>query len=347
MARHAYPEFHKALLDQSLYPAAPRKIKFEETALSYLYRTGAHVYKIRKPSSVYASTAIKERYAQLALTLGRHWAPAVVEAVVPIVRTNTGFALGGPGEVVDYALRMVQLPDNYWLRRLLDAGKVTPTLMGRLARFLAERHGEAVQPERAAEGARPDELGERLVELAYQSRKYEEVTVSQPALDMIVRPMERYLEETRRTISRRPKRGRIVDGHGDFRPQHIHVRGTDICAVAPLEAQPRIRIADAAHDVATLVNCLALGEHSELAEVFVKRYATAAKDRDLGRVLPIHRVLHALRTGLACSERLGDLAPEHPDHGCRLAEARGWYNLALRVARELPRNAAPAAGSDD
>ncbi|NIR96643.1 MAG: hypothetical protein GWO39_00765, partial [Gammaproteobacteria bacterium] len=84
-------------MGQSAYPVAPRRIKFDESRHSYFYRTGAHVYKIRKTSHIYSSPAIKERYAQEALRLGQHWAGDVVEAVLPIVRTAEGHALGAPG----------------------------------------------------------------------------------------------------------------------------------------------------------------------------------------------------------------------------------------------------------
>ena len=59
MTKKLYPEFHKALLDQTLYPSATRRIKFEETHHSYLYKTGDHVYKIPKPGPLFSSLAVK------------------------------------------------------------------------------------------------------------------------------------------------------------------------------------------------------------------------------------------------------------------------------------------------
>jgi hypothetical protein len=170
MSKHAYPEFHKALLEQATYPAAPRRIKFEETRRSYLYRTGEHLYKLRKASPLYSSPAIRERYAQVALSLGQRWARDVVQAVVPILRTPGGYALTGEGEAVDYALRMVQLPDSHWLHRMLEHGKVTPTHVGRLARFLAEQHAAAALGEKAAEMGHPHRLQALFDELIYQSK---------------------------------------------------------------------------------------------------------------------------------------------------------------------------------
>lgn len=335
MTKHAYPDFHKALLDPATYPEAPHKIRFEETRRSWLYRTGAHVYKIRKTSTLYSSPAIKERYAQLALTLGQRWAGNAVQAVVPLVRTDGSFALFGAGEPVDYALRMAQLSDAHWLARLVANGKVTPALIGRLARFVADHHADAALEEKSADAGHPDHVHLLLDELIYQSRKFAGQGVTEPVLEMIARPLGKYLEENRRLLLRRPKRGHIVDGHGALVPEHIHTHGTELHALAPLEAQAKYRVLDAANDVALLVNALARSGADELADLFAKRYGSSAKDRDLGRVLPIYRILQALRSGLARSEWAAELPPETAERNEQVREAGAWFNLALQTAREL------------
>lgn len=337
MPKHAYPDYHKALLEQATYSAAPRRIKFEETRRSYLYRTGAHVYKLRKPSALYATPAIRERYAQISLSLGQRWSREIVEAVVPVLRTPGGFALAGEGEPIDYALRMVQLPDAHWLHRLLDHGKLTPTHIGRLARFVADQHAAAAMDEKSADAGHPHRVQSLFDELIYQSKKHFGQTVSEPVLEMIVRPLTRYLEENHKLLVRRCKRGRIVDGHGALLPEHICLEGNDVHALAPLEAQAKYRQLDAANDLAVLVNALERRGEAEHIEQFVKRYASAAKDRDLARVLPVYRVLQALRDGLTRSEWIAELPPESSERSELIGHATAAYNQALHVARELPK----------
>ena len=337
MSKHAYPEFHKALLEQATYPAAPRRIRFEETRRSYLYRTGEHLYKLRKASPLYSSPAIRERYAQVALSLGQRWARDVVQAVVPILRTPGGYALTGEGEAVDYALRMVQLPDSHWLHRMLEHGKVTPTHVGRLARFLAEQHAAAALGEKAAEMGHPHRLQALFDELIYQSKKHFGQTLSEPVLDMIVRPLSKYLDEVHKLLVRRLKRGRIVEGHGAPVPEHFCLQGDDVHALAPLDAQPKFRQLDAANDVAVLINALESRGQGEHAELLVKRYVAAAKDRDLPRVLPLYCVLQALRDGLQRSEWVAELSPDSAERPELARQATAAYNQALRVARALPK----------
>lgn len=336
MTKHAYPEFHKALLDGMTYPEAPRRVRFTETRRSWLYRTGTAVYKIRKASVLYSSPAIMERYAQRALVLGRHWAGPVMQAVVPLTRCDGGFRLDGAGEPVAYALRMAQLPESHWLERLLAHGKLTPTEVGRLARFVAERHAAAALAEPAAEAGQPDRVLALFEELIYESRNFASQTVGAAVMDRIAHPMEHYLEQHRRTFVRRVRRGRIVEGHGALVPEHIFAHGTDLHALAPLEAQPKYRVLDAANDVALLVNALTLRAATEPAELFVKRYASAARDRELTRVLPVYRVLQAVRAGLTRSQWVRECALGDDERQALVQEANACYELALRCARELP-----------
>jgi len=338
MTRRAYPEFHKAMMEQAFYPSAPRRIKYEETRTSYLYRTGDHVYKIRKASPVYSSLAIKEKYAQEALTLGQRWAPDVFETVWPISRTEGGYALGEQGEVVTYAVVMRQLPAHYWLHELIANDKFTQTLVGRLARFLAEVHTQYPVEEKSSVFARPEHLRELVDEVFYQAKKYIGTTLQQPLYDLVSRPMMRFLDESKRLLQRRVRKGRMVDGHGAFVPEHIHIKGRDIHAVSPLDGLAKLRIMDAANDVATLVNELIRREAAEQADLFVKRYATATKDRDLTRVLPAFQTFQAMRSGVLWSERQAESTADESKRAEMGDLARAYFNMAMRFAREIPKD---------
>jgi hypothetical protein len=340
MSKKQHPEYHKTLLDPATHPAATRRIRFEESRNSYFYRTGEKVYKIRKTSHIYSHPAIKERYAQEALRLGRFWGGAVVQAVVPIVASGEGYALGGQGTPVDYALCLAQLSDHHWMGTLLQQGKLTPTAVGRLARFLAEHHQQGALDEKdAATVGRPEHVEALLEEVFYQCRKYVDQTLSQAMLDMVTRPLAKFLEESRKLFLRRQKRARLVDGHGAFVPEHIHLRGMEVCAIAPLDAQQKYRRLDAANDLALLMNELARREAGEIAELFLKRYVTAAKDRDLARILPAYRTLQAMRSGLSHSEWMAELPPEDPQRKEQAAVAHSYFNLAVVNARQIPRPA--------
>ena len=338
MRRRAYPEFHKALMDPARYAAVSRKIKFEESPDSYFYKTGTDIYKIRKPSAVYSSLAVKEAFMQEAAELGRRWAPGLTVEALPLVRRDEGFVLGGAGDAADHVLRVSQLSSQHWLDHLLEAGRCTPTVIGRVARFLGARHAEHPAAAGDAESAgRPEHLRGLLEEIFYQSKKYTGSALSETMLEVVTRPSMRFIEESRKLFQRRVKKGRIVDGHGAFLPEHIHVRGKDVFAVAPLDGQAKYRILDAANDVAALVNALDLAGQADLGDLFVKRYVTAAKDRDLDKLLPLYRVFQAVHNGLALCERAARTGLEEALRGAWQQQAQRQYQLAVQLVRLIPR----------
>ena len=337
MADTAYPEFHKTLLAEATYPVAKRRIKFVETHHSYVYKTGDTAYVVRKTGPADSGIALKEVYARETLALGRRWAPDVYLDVVPIVRTAGGFSLAGEGEVVDYALKLSQLSDNYWLHKLLGQGKFSPGSVGKLARYLAQCHRDSSPEAIPPEAGRPEHLRDLAEEVFYQVKKYVNVTVPAPVLDTVTRPMFKFIEDHRKLILRRQKKGRIVECHGAFVPQHIYIKGKDIFAVSPLSGSKKFRLLDAANDLATLLNELMRHGAQVQGELFVKRYKAASHDREMETMLPAYRTLQAMRSGLILSEVHSGIELTEQQRGEAGKAAQTYFNLAVQTAREIPR----------
>ena len=338
MAKMAYPEFHKALLDQNLYPSSSRRIKFEETRYSYLFKSGTQFYKIRKNSPIYSSLAVKEVFAIEALRLSQRWAPENDQAVVPICKTGDSYVFSGDGEVIEYALRMTQLAGNHWASDLHRAGKLTPNTLGRLARYLATQHETYAAGDKTQDAGRPEHLRELFEEVSYQVKKYVGQTVSQPMFDMIIRPVEKFIDDSRKLFLRRQRRDRIVDGHGAFLPEHIFIVSKEVLAVSPLDGQQKYRILDAANDLAVFINEMELMGAAENAELFLMRYISATHDRELPKILPIYRTFQAMRSGLAFSEWSVTSSESNKKITEFLAKAHECFNLAVKCARDIPRS---------
>ncbi len=335
MGKKAYPEFHKALLDQALYPQATRRIKFQETRCSYLYRTGTEIYKVRKRAPQYTSLAVKEALLRDVLARGRVWAPDVYGDLVPIVAAGGGFSLGGAGDAVDLALRLKQLPERGWVDGLVRQQKLMPVSVSRIARYLAERHAQLRAGEQDQDAARPERFQELAEEVCTQIRRCIDQTLSQAMYDQATLPIARFVEGNRKLFLRRQKKARVVQGHGAFAPEHVYVHGRQVLAVSPLEGHQRFRVLDAANDVAAFVNGLLLLEAPEPAQLFARRYADVSKDRDLLQILPAYQVLQALRCGHVLSEWLAEGLLEQEQRDPVAAQAHRVLGLAVDLARGL------------
>jgi len=362
MTRKAYPEYHKVLMDQASYPVAPRHIRYQETRCSHLYKTGGEVFKLPKSGHVYSSLAVTERLVREALASGRRWAPQVMIGMAQIVAAGDGLRLAAmPGlpdaagalplapappdaQPVAYALRQRQFSESPWVDQLVRAGKLTDVSIGRIARFLAQRHGEAPVDERDAAAGRPEQIAALADELLTQVRKHIGATLSEPMYQLMARPLQRTLPDLHKLLLRRVKKGRIVQCHGAFVPEHVYVKSLEVEAVSPVLTQTKYHCADAVLDVACFVNGLLLLDAAPAAELFQARYAAAAKDRDLEALLPIYQVLMALRRGLGASEAAADATlPDELREEMRHA-AQSHFSLGVHVARSMGRPVpAPAA----
>jgi aminoglycoside phosphotransferase family enzyme len=89
--------------------------------------------------------------------------------------------------------------------------------------------------------------------------------------------------------------------------------------------------------VAILVNELQRLGAEEQRELFLKRYAISAKDREMNLMLPAYQTLQAMRSGLTYSETLTEGGLEEPRRSELIELAQSYFELAVQTSREIPR----------
>ncbi len=329
-----HPPFYKALKNKDLYPEATRKIKFLETRTSYFFITGTTRYKIKKSSHDYSSPAVTESFLHEELKLGRIYAGKIYQEVLPLSEDGEEYHFDAEGNVISYAIKLEHLSERYFLNSLLEHKKVTPTIIGRLAKQLALIHSENPVEGRGDAG-RPENLYNLSEDVLYQTQKYLNTTITQPMLDLIRRPLEKFVEEHRKLFSRRVKKKRVVQGHGTFLPEHIYIKGMEVYFVSPQEIHRKFCLLDVANDVAYLTVELARFEEIEWMDLFIKRYITAARDRDLPTMLPTYQTFVALKQGVVHSEWMTELAGEPQAEQAQIAS--DYFNLAVKFSRDIPK----------
>ena len=121
---------HPALVQALLLPKAyrtdglsPRAVELVETHISYLFLTGEQVYKVKKPVDYgfldFTTLEKRHHFCQEEVRLNRRLSPEVYLGVVPISHQRGTYAVNGPGETVEFAVKMVQLPETRcWTRGL-------------------------------------------------------------------------------------------------------------------------------------------------------------------------------------------------------------------------------------
>ena len=123
----------KALLNPRIYPDHPKKVGFFETHISLLFFTGNHVYKVKKPVDFgfldFTSLEKRKYFCEQEVRLNRRLSPEIYLGVIKIIYDGRRILLDGRGEVVEYAVKMKQIPEELLMDELLGEGQVTPKMV--------------------------------------------------------------------------------------------------------------------------------------------------------------------------------------------------------------------------
>ena len=341
------------MADPTFYPHAATRVERRDTHISTVFLTGEWVYKLKKPVSFgfldFTTLEARQRFCRQEVELNRRLSRGIYEGVVSICRDESGrFFLGieageASGTVVEYAVKMRQLPDGASLQVLLRQGKVLPRDLRELGHLLARFYEQSERRPEMEAFADPRVIAVNMEE------NFEQM---EPFVDDVV-PLEEYafIREASRAFfryhsglfERRIREKRICDGHGDLRAEHIYFLdssqrggGGSIQIIDCIEFNDRFRYGDAASDLAFLVMDLDRLGFPELGRALVAGYVEEAADPGVHTVLDFYAAYRAVvRMKVAC---LATLETRDSASSVALkADALNYMRLAYRYAHLFSR----------
>lgn len=296
------------MIEPGFYPKPPRTVTHRETHISHLFFAGDLVYKIKKPvqfSFLDFSTLAKRRYyIEQEFELNRRLAPSVYLRIVPIGFDGTRWELDGSSKPAEYALEMRRLPEKRFLKFLLETKQVTPEMIEKLAKLIAEFHTSA----KIAEDLSPtDHL--KIVE-KYWNENFVDLEPFVPAVERdrtneIKAFGADFLTRNSELLAQRTSQGRVRDVHGDLHTEHICFAPEGIEIFDCIEFSPELRRCDVASEIAFLAMDLAVRGNRELMEILVAEYLKWTNDSDLRKLLQFYACDRALVRAKVHALRLG------------------------------------------
>ncbi|MDR3511715.1 MAG: hypothetical protein P4L73_08780 [Caulobacteraceae bacterium] len=327
------------LSDAAAYPGLRAPVAAHETHMSWIFLAGQRAYKLKKPVRLpyldFSTLALREAACRAELRLNRRLARDVYLGVEPLMRGPGGLSIGGDGETVDWLVVMRRLDEADVLETRLK-NHVRPAELDRLAATLARfyRHASPTWISPAAH-LRGWELA-----LAYDRRILLDPRLGLPRgqvrwIDAVLR---RFLKAEGGRLIERVRRRRIVDAHGDLRPEHVWMNAT-IRIIDCLEFSPILRANDPLEEIAFLdLECERLGAPAA-GRRLRERVLFALGERVDDPLYAFYRCHRAmLRARLAIAHRL-EAHPRTPEKWPRLARAYLDFAQAdaLKLARRLTR----------
>jgi aminoglycoside phosphotransferase family enzyme/predicted kinase len=217
-------EAHAALvagLRHALAAATPgSEVVLIETHISSVLLAGEAAYKLKKPVDFgfldFTTLAARKRYCELELALNRRTAPQLYLEVVPITGSADAPRLGGPGVVLDYAVKMRRFDTEAGFDRLLARGALDGALVDALADRVAAFHAAIdIAPANSAFGTAKAIVADALDNFAHIER-LGAPAASREALARLRRWTEAEGNALHDAFVRRKAQGFVRECHGDL-----------------------------------------------------------------------------------------------------------------------------------
>jgi uncharacterized protein len=333
------PPLIQALHRPACYDHPVRDIRLVETHISWVLLTGPYAYKLKKPVNLgfldFSSLEKRRFFCEEELRLNRRLAPSLYLEVVSIAGSPDSPALHGTGEAIEYAVKMVQFPEEARLDRMLARGELGPSHIDLLARELAEFHGRVAVAGGDKPFGDPDRVYEPVRQNFIQIRPRIEAGDQAP-LQRLESWSDTSFAELRMTFEHRKRRGFIRECHGDAHLANMVWLEERAMLFDCLEFSANLRWIDVMSELAFLVMDLDDRGRPDLARRALNGYLEHTGDYAGLAVFRFYQVYRALvRAKVACI-RLSQSGLSNAEKNRTHEEYRGYANLAGRYTQPPP-----------
>jgi aminoglycoside phosphotransferase family enzyme/predicted kinase len=265
--------------DPSSYPEHPISVQVIETHISWVFLTDRYAYKLKKPVRFefldFSKAELRRRACQDELRLNRRLAPDVYVDVLPITQDPRGLLeLNGCGQEVDWVVKMRRLPAQTALDVLLRENRLRPEDAESIAKHLTNFYAKLFPKPLSSDDYR--QALDRHIR-ANGAALVDSIPAERSRLRRIQGAQLRYLNVRAELINDRVATGRIVDGHGDLRPEHIYLDDRPI-VIDCIEFSDELRTVDIADELSFLsMECQRLGD-GRVGEVVISQYQRVCED---------------------------------------------------------------------
>ena len=321
----------EALLRPEAFPHTVDDVELIETHISWVVLAGNYAYKIKKPVVLdfvdFGTLEKRRHFCEEELRLNRPWAPELYLDVVAITGPADAPAIGGDGDALEYAVKMLRFDQDLRLDRQLADGLLTVADMKELGQNIAARHAAAARPDPADR--------ERLLEQAlhYFRENFDHLgdILDADEFRLLHDWTERELEKHEATIKQRFDDGFVRDCHGDLHLGNLVRLPSGITTFDCIEFNPDLRNTDVFADVGFLVMDLTEKGHPDLAAHFLNRYLERSGDYEGAILLDLYFVYRCLVRAKVAAIRSREREDED-ERAADVSEARDYAAMARRQA---------------
>jgi aminoglycoside phosphotransferase family enzyme len=319
-------------------------IETVETHMSWVFLVGDQVLKLKKavryPFLDFSTPAARRAACREEVRLNSRLAPGVYRGLLALQRRAGQLELvpeadaDPQAQTIDWLVQMRRLPQARMLDQVIAGGGPSPAEVDALADVLAAFYRDAtvidLEPAEYVARFQREQAASREVLLRPQFR----IDGAEQALDRL----DAVLRDRPDALRQRAIERRIVDGHGDLRPEHACLAVPPV-VIDCLEFNARLRQVDPLDELAFLALECELAGASWVGARMIDRCAAALRDPAPADVLQLYTAYRALLRSRLAMAHLLDPQPRTPQRWAPLAQR--YVQCALQA---LDRAQCPAGG---
>ena len=278
----AYP--HKVLSSE---------IKVQETHISWIFLTGLYAYKIKKEIKFgkvlnFSSLPLRKKFCQKEVAINQALCRHMYKGVVKIVKENDNMRITNlehKGTPLEYAVKMIEIPQKCRMDNLIAANKVGLTILEKLTEILVKFHLSTLTNAKIKRYGQPRFMNKKIHENFETLTKLD--TNNQIVHSKFERKLISFITCNKSLFYKRIREEKIREIHGDLYLRNIFIINNNdkFYLYDRIEFNDSLRYADIAEDVAHLSMDLEYYKRNDLRKYFISKYIEKSNDNSLQDLL--------------------------------------------------------------
>lgn len=331
------PDLIQRMCQPSFYPhPVVEPIRLIQTHVSYVLLTGDYAYKVKKPVNFgfldYSTLEQRRHFCAEELRLNQRTAAALYLEVLPISQEGDRYRLGGDPPV-EYAVKMVQFPQDTLLSTLYGRGDLTEDLIRTLAEAVAQFHLQADTNDHIRAFGSVAQIRQAFDENYEQTQVYVGGPQTQAQLEGTQAYTDGVFAHQAALFQRRVDQNWIRACHGDLHLNNLCYWQDQLYLFDCIEFNEPFRYVDVMYDVGFVVMDLLAKDCRALATAFLNHYVEQTGDWDGLQLLPLYISRQAYVRAKVTSFLLNDPAIDGETKAQASQTAARYYHLAWSVVQ--------------
>ncbi|OQP63836.1 hypothetical protein A3860_23140 [Niastella vici] len=317
------------------YPFEVSQVEAKETHMSWVFLADGFAYKLKKPVKYrfldFSILEARFRDCRDEVRLNRRLAKNIYLGIIPLTVDEKGtMTLEGKGTIIDWLVKMKRLPEENMLDYVIRHHIVNKTMVQPAAILLTEFYKGAQSADTKPGLYREKLKGE--VHAVYRELVNPMFQLPIAMIELLTAGLLHFLNDHASMFDKRVTDGKIIEAHGDLRPEHICI-AQEPAIIDCLEFNRDLRILDTAEELSFLaMECDILGNFL-VGDLFLDTYASFTSDHIPSSLILFYKIKRAcLRTFLVIRHILEPMYKEDPKW---LAKANGYLQLAAQYHKKL------------